>query len=199
MPDFVPVSGSIEFRITGQSTATGKKMYHIMHVDCGSPLPTLAECQLVADTAAAWVIASYKSFYCSDIVVNEVRARSNAQEPGPVAYNTTVSQAGTLNGDRVPASQAMCVNLLTGFTGLRRRGKFYTFQADETVQTNGLYSAGYAVGVEASLNLLMADLAAAGFALAVESRRDLFLYQITDFLPQQIPAHLKSRKANQGI
>lgn len=199
MPDFVPVSGSIEFRITGLHSSSGKKIFNIGHVDCGQPLPTLAECQLVADTVASWVVGSYRSVYSDDILINEVRARSNAQEPGPVAYNTTVNQPGQLTADMAPLSTTMVVNLTSGFTGFRRRGKWYIFTPDESVMTNGLFTSGYAVGCETVLSVLRGDLAAAGFALAVESRRDLALYQITGQLGQIVPSTLRSRKANKGI
>ena len=199
MPDFVPVSGSIEFKISAVSTTTGKKMYNINHVDCGSPLPTQSECEDVVTAVSDWVIATYKNFFTSDLVVNEVRARSNAQEPGPIAINSSINQAGGLTGDRVAASTALCINTLSGTTGQRRRGKWYVFQGDETVMTNGLFTSGYCSNAEAAMNILLGDLATAGFALAVESRRDLALYQILGFSAQPIPSHLASRKANRGI
>lgn len=199
MPDFVPVSGSIEFRIGAYSVATGKKFYNINHVDCASPFPTQAQCQDVVDAVSAWVIASYKSLWTSDVVVNDVRARSNAQEPGPIAINSTINQSGALAGDRLAASDTLCINLLSGTTGQRRRGKWYVFPADETVRTNGLYTGGYCATAEAAMNLLLADLATAGYALAIESRRDLALYQVIGFLAQPIPSALRSRKANRGI
>lgn len=199
MPDFVPVSGSIEFRITGFNQVSGKKVYNIGHVDCGSPLPTLAEVTAVAVSVATWVVGSYKSLYHEDIVVNEVRARSNAQEPGPVYVHNTINQIGALVGDIQPSSTTLCVNLLSGFTGLRRRGKFYVFPADETVMTDGLFTAGYCQGAEAVIELLHDTLELDGFALAVESRRDLALYQVEGYLAQPVPSHLKSRKSNQGI
>lgn len=199
MPDFVPVSGSIEFRITGVSLATGKKMYNVGHVDCASPFPTQAQCQDVVDVVSAWVIASYKAIYCSDVVVSDVRARSNAQEPGPIAINSAIFQAGQLAGDRLPASQALCVNLLSGTTGQRRRGRWFVFQADETTQTDGLYTAAYASAAGLVISVLRDDIATAGYALAIESRRDLALWQVVGFLPQRIPSTLRSRKANRGI
>jgi len=199
MPDFVPVSGSIEFKITVVSSATGKKMYNIGHTDCAAPFPTLAQCQDTVDAVSAWVIATYKSFWTSDLVCVEVRARSNAQEPGPIAINSAINQAGGLTADRLAASDTLCVNLLSGTTGQRRRGKIYIFQADESVRTNGLYTSGYCSNVEAALNLLLGDLAGVGQALAIESRRDLALYQIVAFSSQPVPSHLASRKANRGI
>jgi len=199
MPDFVPVSGSIEFRIQVQSTATGKKMFNIMHVDCAAPFPTQQDCHDVVDAVSAWVIATYKSFWTSDLVCNEVRARSNAQEPGPLWINSTISQAGSLGDDRLAASDTLCVNLLSGTTGLSRRGKFYVFQATEAVRTNGLYTSVYCAGAEAALSSLAADIVTAGFALAVESRRNLALYQIVGYSAQPVPSHLASRKANRGI
>lgn len=198
MPDFVPVSGSIEFRITGVHTS-GKKMYNIGHVDCGAPLPTQAEVEAVATVVAAWVDGTYSSFWSSLISSDEVRARSNAQEPGPVAVVTGYAAVGALGGDMQPLDTTMCVNLLGGLTGQSNRGKWYTFTADETVITSGLFSAAYATSMQVALAGLQADLGAAGFALAVESRRNLSLVQIVSFQAQRIPSHLRSRKANRGI
>jgi len=199
MPDFVPVSSSIEFKITAVSTATGKKMYNIGHTDCAAPFPTQSQCQDTVDQVSAWVIATYKSFFTSDLVVIEVRARSNAQEPGPLAINSTINQAGALNGDRLAPADTLCVNELSGTTGQRRRGKFYVFQADETVRTNGLYTSTYCSNMEGALTGLVALLDAVGQAYAIESRRDLALYQIIGFSAQPIPSHLASRKQNRGI
>jgi len=199
MPDFVPVSGSIEFRIQAQSTATGKKMYNIGHVDCAAPFPTLADVTAVVNVVSPWVIATYKSFFTTDLVCNEVRARSNAQEPGPLYINSTISQAGALGDDRLASSDTLLVNLLSGTTGQRRRGKWYTFQGTEAIRTNGLYTAVYSSAMESALASLAADLATAGFALAIESRRDLALYQVISFSSQPIPSSLRSRKANRGI
>jgi len=199
MPDFVPVSGSIEFKITVVSTATGKKMYNIGHTSCASPNPTQSQCQDTVDAVSAWVIATYKSFYTADLVCVEVRARSNAQEPGPIAINSAINQAGALADDRLAASDTLCVNTLSGTTGQRRRGKFYVFQATEAVRTNGLYTSAYCSSMETALASLATSLATVGQALAVESRRDLALYAIIGYSAQPIPSHLASRKANRGI
>jgi hypothetical protein len=198
MPDFVPVAGSIECRITGVVTG-GKKMYNIIHVDCGSPLPTYAECLSVATIVAAWVDGTYNQYWANDITSDEVRARSNAEEPGPVATVTGYAAAGALTADLLPVNTTMCVNLLGTLTGQSNRGKFYTFVADESVITEGLFSVGYATSLQTSLIALAADLAAGGFALAVESRRTLSLKQVVSYQAQRIPSHLRSRKANRGI
>lgn len=198
MPDFVPVGGSIEFRITGQHSG-GKKMYNIGHVDCGSPFPTLAEVTEVANIVAAWCTGIYKSVFNQAILINEVRARSNAAEPGPTYTNNTVNQAGALVGDQSSMDTTCCVNLLSGLTGQSNRGKFYIFLPDEGVMTNGLFSSAYAAGCEVVLSSLAADLATGGFALAVESRATLSLKQVSAYLAQPIPSHLRSRKVNRGI
>lgn len=198
MPDFVPVTGSIEFRITGQHSG-GKKMYNIGHVDCGSPLPTYAQCVAVADAVAGWCTGIYKSVFHQSIIINEVRARSNAAEPGPVYTNNTVNQAGALVGDQSSMDTTCVVNLLSGLTGASHRGRWFIFLPDEGVMTNGLFSSAYAAACEIVLSSLAADLNTAGFALAVESRRTLSLWQVTSYLAQPIPSKLRSRKVNRGI
>lgn len=198
MPDFVPVAASIEFRITGLHTG-GKKMYNIMHVDCGSPFPSLSEVRQVAETVAAWVDGTYNALWSSAITSDEVRARSNAEEPGPLWIETGYAAQGGLTGDMLPLNQSLCVNLLSGTTGQSRRGKFYVFPGDETSQTVGLYTVPYATDAIAALQGLESDLAAVGFALAIESRRRLALYQVESYLAQRIPSNLQSRKANRGI
>lgn len=199
MPDFVAVNNSIEVRIGGYHVTKGKKLYNIIHCDCGSPLPTLAEVTAAVGAVSNWVINSYKSLFVDDILVNEVRGRSNAQEPGPTYTNSTINQIGALTGDMVPMSQAMCINLLTNLTGRSQRGKFYVFPTDEVVQVNGLYTGAYAAACELSIVALQGELSTAGFALAIESRRHLALYQVQSVLAQNIPAHLSSRKENRGI
>lgn len=199
MPDFVAVANSIEIRIGGYHQTNGKKVYNIVHADCGSPLPTLAEVTAAVGAVSSWVSASYKGLFVDDIIINEVRGRSNAQEPGPTYTNSTINQAGTLTGDMVPMSQSCCVNLLTNLTGRSQRGKFYVFPTDEVVQVGGLYTAVYAAACETVLGALAAELAGAGFALAIESRRHLALYQVQSYSAQNIPAHVSSRKVNRGI
>lgn len=198
MPDFVPVSGSIEFRITGLHTS-GKKVYNIGHVACASPFPTLSEVTQVAVVVGNWCDISYYNMYNSTIRIVEVRARSNAQEPGPVYIDTTPNVAGTLAGDPLPLAQSLCINLVTGLTGPSQRGRWFTFPADETTQTLGVYNVTYKNFMETSLAALQADLQSGGFDLAIESRRHLALYPITGYVGQIIPSTLASRKPNRGI
>jgi hypothetical protein len=198
MADFVPIEADIEIRITGQHTG-GKKMYNIIHADCGSPHPTLAEVTAAANAVASWVQTTYAALYSQYITVNEIRARSNAEEPGPVYTNASINEAGALLTDMESMDTTMCVNLLSGLTGASNRGKFYVFTPDEPQMTQGIFTSGYQTQCEAAMVALRTDLASAGFAMAIESRRYLRLRQIVGQLGQIIPSHLQSRKANHGI
>jgi hypothetical protein len=198
MPDFVAIPADIEVRITGQHSG-GKKMYNIIHADCGSPLPTLAEVTAAVNAVASWVQTTYAAFYHQSITVNEIRGRSNAEEPGPTYTNASISEAGALLLDMESMDTTMCVNLLSGLTGASNRGKFYAFTPDEAQMTNGIFTAAYQGNLESAMIALRTDLAAAGFAMAIESRRHLRLRQIVGQLGQIIPSHLQSRKANHGI
>lgn len=199
MPDFVAVSGSVEVRIKGIHTVSGKAMYNIIHVDAGVPLPDNSDCHTIALAVQSWCAAYYRDIINEDITIDEIRARSNAEEPGPVDVLSALGIVGSLGGDIVPLDQSLCVNLTTGRTGAARRGRFFVFPADELNQTDGLYISSYADACATALAQLDVGLLAAGEQFVIESRSTLSLYPVTGQSSQRIPSRLRSRKVNHGI
>lgn len=198
MPDFIPVNYSLEITVQALSV-TGKKAYNVIHAKTATAHPTMADCLNAVDVMTTWLHDDYSALYSDKWATVSVRARSNAEEPGPVAFNTTMNNAGILNGDRLPDAQALRVNTHTGYTGQSQHGAFFCFPADESVQTNGLYHATYRGSAENILESLRLGLVAVDLVLAIESRAHLALYPILAFEAKAIPATLRSRRPDRGI
>ena len=198
MADFVPIAHSMEIRIRGIASLNAKKLYHVMHAYSTNTSPTLEECQDVADIVSLWVGASYKGQYSDNVTIDEVRVRSNAVEPGPVAY-AYPDVVGTQTGDPMPMSTTLVMTLRTGLTGYSQWARFNTFFCDDSKVTDGLYTQAYVDAVQAALQGLMADLLAASLPLAIESRRHLAIYPVTAVQGNRVPRNLSSRYVDRGV
>lgn len=198
MPDFVPVARSIEWTILATNNI-GKKVYNVGHCRTVSALPTLADCINAVDALTDFCHDDYVALFNNTWTITEIKARSNAEEPGPIAYNTTVSDTGTLSGDPVPMATACRVHLGTGLTGQSQHGAFYAFPADEGQITAGVFTPIYLGSMQNVLIALAGYFSAVGLTMAIESRAHLELYPISAFIARPIPAHLRSRRPDRGV
>jgi hypothetical protein len=197
MPDFVPVARSIEWTILAQHVG-GKKLYNVGHCETHA-LPTLADCLNAVDALTTFCHDDYVALFSDQFTIVEIKARSNAEEPGPIAYNTTIAATGTLTGDPYPMATACRVHTTTGLTGQSQHGAFYAFPPNESQVTAGLFNSVYRGSLENILLALNGYFAAVDLTNAIESRRHLDLYPIIAFNARAIPAHLRSRRPDRGI
>lgn len=198
MSDFIPIGHAVRWRIIGE-LPTGKRVFNVGHCYSANILPDATDVENVAGLVEDWCNGSYKGIISTSVTVVQVDARSAAEEPGPVAYHTGLSIAGTRSGQLLPTSTTLAATWRTGKTGYSQHARFNVFPATEGETDAGLYNAAYATDVVTALLNLRSEASALGYFLSIASRRHLTLYEIETVTTNRIPAHLRSRRVDRGI
>src|SRR4051812_47134912 len=144
-----------------------------IHVQKGSPY-SLADLQAVRAICNTWDSATWAPIRCAASTLSRIRTRALDSATSPVEdFSLATPRIGGTGAICMPNNVAFCVKLATTTPGRSYRGRWYVTAispAGLAANTNQL-NAGTVTFYVASLNTLMANLAASGHIVSVVSYR----------------------------
>lgn len=159
-------------------TFGGEIIENTFHVQKGSPF-TLAQLQALATAFDTWDSTGANKWQAVRPIgctLIQVKTKGLDSQAAPVwIYTLPAARNGSLNALPMPGSVTFCITLQTGLAGRSQRGRIFApglIVSDVgNTPNNNIISSGRANGYVASINALIAQVAAlgAGYALVVTS------------------------------
>ena len=165
---FIPAPNTASVELIFQNT--GEINENVFHVQKGSPF-TLAQLQALRAVVDSWDSVTAKGARAAPAVLLRIRTRALDTVSSPTEdYYLPTPRAGTAGGTSASLNVAFCMKLATGLAGRSYRGRWYWGNIyTGNLADAGHVTAGFQTGAVSGVNILIANLAAAGYTMVVTS------------------------------
>jgi len=165
---FVPVPATIKCSFF--YTYQGQQTMNRIHVSHPASFPSEADCQAVANTAAAWWTGNVQSIVTNTLALRQIQATSIAEPNGPQAtFSAGLPASGASTSPPLPNNVAFCVSLRSGLAGRSARGRWYWQGLTEEQVAGNIVAGGVVLSIVAAMDNLISTLSGGGAQTVIVS------------------------------